>query len=281
MATAGSIDLTTLPSVMGLQGSSGDDTIMGNDLKNNLKGGAGADTISGGLGRDTLYGDAGPDQLSGDAGNDQLYGGIGQDTLSGGDGDDYLQGGAGKDTISGGAGDDTVFVYFTPNSSSLSDWDNDNVRSHDFSQYSVKDQVDGGVGSDLLRFESQSPEPYYILDTTGASFTALETIEIGSAELIRFTNTQLNQWSNVNITLKASSAQSYDPANPDASTIRDIYHEFDYAQHSSSYISQKSAYYIVTNNFDSSNTINDHYERIAFSPILIEGDGAIEISSLW
>lgn len=51
-------------------GGSGDDTIIGNDVNNNLKGGLGNDTISGGLGNDTLDGGAGNDGLAGGAGND-------------------------------------------------------------------------------------------------------------------------------------------------------------------------------------------------------------------
>ena len=281
MASAGSVDLTTLPSVLGLEGSSGDDTIIGNDLKNNLSGEAGADTISGGLGRDVLYGGAGPDQLFGNSDNDQLYGGVGQDTLSGGDGNDYLQGGAGKDIIDAGAGDDTVLVYFSANSSHLNDWTNDNVYSHNLNQYSLKDQIDGGAGADVLRFESQYVYNDYLLDTTSASFSSIETVEIGTASLIRFTNNQLNQWSGTNIVVKATDAQTYDPSNPIGDTIRNIYHEFDSALHSSFYVTEYNANNIIEANYDSTNAIADYYEKLAFSPLLIEGSGTLEVSSLW
>ena len=206
---------------------------------------------------------------------------MGQDTLSGGDGNDYLQGGAGKDTIDGGAGDDTVLVYFSAYSSHLNDWTNDNRNNHNFGQYSLKDQIDGGAGADVLRFESDYVYYDYLLDTTSASFTSIETVEIGTAPLIRFTNDQLNQWSGTNIVVKAADAQTYDPSNPSGDTIRNIYHEFDYALHSSSYVTEYKANNIIEANYDSTNAISDYYEKLAFSPLLIEGSGTLEVSSLW
>jgi Ca2+-binding RTX toxin-like protein len=66
-----------------LQGTAGDDVLLGYDT---------ADTFNGKEGNDTLYGYAGDDTLDGGTGNDQLYGGAGNDT--------YLFGrGSGQDTI--------------------------------------------------------------------------------------------------------------------------------------------------------------------------------------
>jgi hypothetical protein len=53
-------------------GTSGNDTIVGNDLGNSLSGGAGVDTITGGTGADTLYGGLGNDTLTGGAANDKF-----------------------------------------------------------------------------------------------------------------------------------------------------------------------------------------------------------------
>ncbi|NGO91214.1 MAG: hypothetical protein GBQ79_16740, partial [Halomonas sp.] len=54
-----------------------------------------------------VEGSDGDDTLMGGAGNDTLFGGAGSDLLIGGDGDDILFGGAGNDTLIGGEGNDT------------------------------------------------------------------------------------------------------------------------------------------------------------------------------
>lgn len=57
---------------------------------------------------DTLIGDGGANTLNGGNGDDTLKGGGGADVLSGGMGNDVLMGGAGADTMNGGAGVDTA-----------------------------------------------------------------------------------------------------------------------------------------------------------------------------
>jgi serralysin len=69
-------------------GGSGNDTLSGNDLANELSGNGGNDT------------------LNGNRGNDTLRGGTGNDTLNGGDDNDILIGGANADTLNGGTGQD-------------------------------------------------------------------------------------------------------------------------------------------------------------------------------
>ncbi len=82
-----------MPDIENVLTGSGDDTIIGSDLGNELEGGDGADTISGG------------------AGNDILFGGAGIDSLDGGLGDDILDGGAAVDTpLTCGAGDGDILV---------------------------------------------------------------------------------------------------------------------------------------------------------------------------
>ncbi|MBD9359667.1 calcium-binding protein [Methylomonas fluvii] len=79
-------------------GTSSDDTVVGD---------AGNNTISGGTGNDTIYGANGDDNLSGGDSEDTLLGGAGDDILSGGNGYDTLAGGLGNDTLYGGYHADT------------------------------------------------------------------------------------------------------------------------------------------------------------------------------
>ena len=100
-----------------LVGTSDSDRIRGFAGNDTLRGRAGADILLGGNGRDTLLGGAGADILLGDNGRDSLEGGNGRDTLLGGagadillgdNGRDSLEGGNGRDTLRGGAGVDTL-----------------------------------------------------------------------------------------------------------------------------------------------------------------------------
>ncbi|WP_397399732.1 M10 family metallopeptidase [Phenylobacterium sp.] len=99
----------------------GNDTITGNLVANNLSGGAGSDQIAGGLGDDTISGGeagASGNYLRGDEGNDSLIGGanfddangnMGNDTVSTGDGNDFCVGGKDNDLLSGDGGSDLVY----------------------------------------------------------------------------------------------------------------------------------------------------------------------------
>lgn len=80
----------TYSSIENLEGSFGDDTLLGDNAGN------------------VLLGNAYPDALTN--GKDKLYGRGGNDTLEGYDGDDRLDGGTGVDTMKGGTGKDTYFV---------------------------------------------------------------------------------------------------------------------------------------------------------------------------
>lgn len=110
-----------------LDGTAGDDQIIGTNTTDRIHGYDGNDTLIGLGGNDSLYGGAGDDQLYGDAdtvsvplaeqgndlldggvGNDLLYGYGGNDTLLGGDGNDTLNGDEGNDTLVGGTGDDLL-----------------------------------------------------------------------------------------------------------------------------------------------------------------------------
>lgn len=104
-----------------VQGSGGNDTIIGCELDDVLDGGAvpwlwemqgstdnGEDRIFGLGGNDILTGGGRNDYLDGGTGDDQLDGGLGNDTLLGGDGNDQLAGGKGSDTLDGGLGLDVA-----------------------------------------------------------------------------------------------------------------------------------------------------------------------------
>jgi Ca2+-binding RTX toxin-like protein len=121
-----------------INGTSGNDTLIGTtgpDLINayggddTVYGLAGNDNINGGDGNDTLYGDGscpkgattalycstaetssdGNDNIDGGAGNDTIYGGGGMDNITADGGADVIVGGSGADTISGGTGNDTIY----------------------------------------------------------------------------------------------------------------------------------------------------------------------------
>nr|MDA8124879.1 hypothetical protein [Deltaproteobacteria bacterium] len=85
--------------LMMLQGTPGNEALIGYST---------ADIIQGVGGNDTLYGRAGDDSLDGGTGDDQLYGESGNDILLGGEGSDGLYGGLGDDTLDGGAGNDRL-----------------------------------------------------------------------------------------------------------------------------------------------------------------------------
>ena len=94
--------------ISNLTTGSGNDTITGNDIDNELNGGAGNDYIVGGAGNDLLIGADGSDFLDGGIGDDTLLGGAGNDQLRGGAGTNVLSGGAGADLIEMTTGKDTL-----------------------------------------------------------------------------------------------------------------------------------------------------------------------------
>ncbi|NDW00437.1 MULTISPECIES: M10 family metallopeptidase C-terminal domain-containing protein [unclassified Salipiger] len=114
---------------------SGDDTVTGNRLDNEIDGGAGNDLIKaaggddwvwGRDGNDVIYGGAGRDIIFGNAGDDCLMGGAGNDLLVGQTDDDLLNGGTGDDVLSGGRGADS-FCFFLGSG-------NDRIKDFDYSE---------------------------------------------------------------------------------------------------------------------------------------------------
>jgi Ca2+-binding RTX toxin-like protein len=87
-----------------VEGSDGDDVLVGSLESDTLKGGAGNDVLLAGSGNDIL---------EGGEGNDELFGSKGGDTLIGGTGNDILKGEYGDDTyvFNLGDGHDTIYDY--------------------------------------------------------------------------------------------------------------------------------------------------------------------------
>jgi Ca2+-binding RTX toxin-like protein len=77
---------------------------------NKIEGTAGDDILIGTENKDIIHGYAGNDVLHGGEGDDYICGGKGDDKIYGDDGDDLLCGGAGNNIIFGGNGHDT-FIF--------------------------------------------------------------------------------------------------------------------------------------------------------------------------
>ena len=92
-----------------INGTEGDDTLVGTAGEDVINGLGGNDSLFGLQSDDVLDGGDGDDQLSGNQGNDTLYGRAGSDLLNGNPGDDTLDGGDGDDRVVGGPGNDTLY----------------------------------------------------------------------------------------------------------------------------------------------------------------------------
>ncbi|MGK7887736.1 MAG: calcium-binding protein [Leptolyngbyaceae cyanobacterium] len=143
------------PSVDFINADDGDDEVYGN---------AGGDRINGGDGNDFLDGGDGDDTMDGQNGDDVLFGGDGAEDMAGGDGNDYLFGGDnalfarpeelfgedGDDILIGGPGND----YLEGGSNSGTDTDNDYLVGTDYTYDSTNsneiDVLTGGRGADTF-----------------------------------------------------------------------------------------------------------------------------------
>ncbi|MDD2727815.1 cadherin domain-containing protein [Malikia sp.] len=151
-----------------LTGNALSNELSGNDNKNQLDGGTGADTLDGGAGNDTLLGGEGTDSLVGGLGNDILNGGTGDDLA---DFSDAAAGfvsvnlatgkakGDGADTlisiedVIGSEGDDTI-VGSTADNELTGGLGDDSLGGGGGSDVlyagTGDDTVDGGDGDDLI-----------------------------------------------------------------------------------------------------------------------------------
>jgi Ca2+-binding RTX toxin-like protein len=125
-------DLLDRPAI---EGTDGDDNLLGSDCEDDISGGAGDDQIDGRDGNDTIFGGDGDDHINGGAGNDVIFGGYGDDVIFGGAGNDMLSGGWGNDRLFGGPGNDIL----------LGDADNDVLFGDD-----GNDVLLGDIGDDTI-----------------------------------------------------------------------------------------------------------------------------------
>ena len=89
-----------------------------------INGTEGNDNLIGTVDNDGISGFGGNDFIAGDSGDDTLLGGAGNDTIYGDGGNDWVSGGAGNDSVSGSGGqDDIVFHEFgTANADTVSNF---------------------------------------------------------------------------------------------------------------------------------------------------------------
>ncbi|MFM8376557.1 MAG: beta strand repeat-containing protein, partial [Phenylobacterium sp.] len=113
----------------------------------------------------THVGAGGNEAITGASVAESLSGLAGNDTLAGGGGNDTLLGGAGADSLSGGTGDD-LFVYAAAGESG------------------VGEAIDGGTGTNTVSLTAA-------IDMTGATFTNIQAVTIGSGLTGTFSGSQL------------------------------------------------------------------------------------------
>ena len=146
-----------------IDGTPGDDELVGTDEDDQIFGREGDDMLSGLGGDDQLWGEAGDDQLYGGPGNDSAMGGTGNDIVEGGIGNDNLYGGAGHDRVYGGPGDDYIAGDDGDFGDSGADGDdflyggsgNDEITGDGGDDY-----IEGGIGNDTISGGTGNDEIY-------------------------------------------------------------------------------------------------------------------------
>ena len=152
-----------------LDGTEGNDLLIGNNTNEIIKTFDGTDTVQTGDGNNTVYLGSGNDTVTTGAGDDVVYTGTGNSVISTGGGDDTIFEAAGADQINGGAGFNTVDysashtgvnVDLEARIGRLGDAQGDiyrNIQSVVGSKYDDTlraddngDQLSGGDGNDLL-----------------------------------------------------------------------------------------------------------------------------------
>ncbi|MBD2168748.1 choice-of-anchor I family protein [Calothrix membranacea FACHB-236] len=148
-----------------LYGGSGNDALEGGDGNDNLYGDEGNDGLLGGKGDDTLSGGSGNDALEGGDGNDRLYGDVGNDVLFGGDGDDWLVGGEGRDFLTGGSNSDRFYLSGTGEFDTIIDFnpsvDKIVISKSEFSLSQVLGTLDAGLFRTGTRATTESDRFIY------------------------------------------------------------------------------------------------------------------------
>lgn len=157
----------------------------------NVDGSRGDDRILGDSRDNTLFGDAGADLLRGRGGEDILQGGAGDDSLRGDAGDDLLEGGSGVDAMRGGAGRDT-FRYSVLIDQSEPGGDVRPGRDTVLDFTRGLDRLGGEVGfilADLTVGSASGGEMFDLLDTNGNRRLDKNDLHVAIAEVTIGTET--------------------------------------------------------------------------------------------
>ena len=139
-----------------INGFGGQDELLGRQGNDTLFGGGNNDTLLGNQDHDTLLGEDGLDSLIGGQGQDTLIGGNNTDVLKGGDDNDLLDGSQGRDTLIGEQGADGFLLRSAEGNDLITDFD-DGIDSL---------LLDGLVYNDLTIEDSGSDT---IIKVTGTS----------------------------------------------------------------------------------------------------------------
>ena len=127
-------------------------------------------TVDGTSGNDLLLGAAGSDTLNGNDGNDVLNGGAGVDTLHGGAGNDVLIGGPGADILTGGD-DSDIFVFHSEELGTGVDTITDFQVAAPAAGGDVLDISDLLAGAGITSAQFAGNEANYLVVTSGANTT--------------------------------------------------------------------------------------------------------------
>ena len=150
------------------------ESIIGNDLDNELVGSQFSDEIDGVGGSDFIVGEAGDDRIHGQAGDDYLSGGEGDDSLNSGAGADHLSGDAGDDILTLSA--DSVWTGDHRAVNVAADEDIGTGRSIALSGYNrFNDVADGGQGLDTLIL-TDTNDAFFLDDSYSGLHSALSEL---------------------------------------------------------------------------------------------------------
>ena len=160
LETGGAVPETVLTSIpLQAELDAGDDRASGGRAGDSIGGGEGDDQmLLDGLGFAT--GTGGDDEGFGDEGNDSINGGRGNDLVEGGEGADSVAGGPGTDELFGDEGAD--FLAAGPGDDALDGGDGNDTLTGECDQMPCPnpaggDDIVGGAGFDLFRYESYGP----------------------------------------------------------------------------------------------------------------------------
>jgi predicted extracellular nuclease/Ca2+-binding RTX toxin-like protein len=152
------------------------DTLNGTGGEDKLVGGLGNDTLNGLGGHDYLNGGLGNDTLNGGDGNDVLFGDLGNDILNGGAGQDELFGGLGNDTLSGGTGADLFHFGRAESSDTITDFNTGEDRII----------LDDGVSVQKSKVADVNHDGVKDVTLTLSQGTSVTLLGVGNASAVKF-----------------------------------------------------------------------------------------------